>query len=130
MFYSSGTTGRPKGVLREYEAIPLEEAENVVAMMCVLLLGMSEESVYLSPAPLYHAAPLRFTMAAHLIGSTAVVMERFDAAGFLAAVERHSATHTQVVPTMLVRSEARRAAPGPRPVLADQRPARGRSLPG
>ena len=103
MFYSSGTTGRPKGVLREYEAIPLEEAENVVAMMCVLLLGMSEESVYLSPAPLYHAAPLRFTLAAHLIGSTAVVMERFDAAGFLAAVEHHSVTHTQVVPTMLVR---------------------------
>ena len=103
MFYSSGTTGRPKGVLREYEAIPLEEAENVVAMMCVLLLGMSEESVYLSPAPLYHAAPFRFTMGAHVLGATAVVMERFDAAGFLAAVERHSATHTQVVPTMLVR---------------------------
>ena len=103
MLYSSGTTGRPKGVLTAYEPVPVEEAETVVAVMCVLLLGMSDESVYLSPAPLYHGAPLRFTMAAHIIGSTAVVMERFDAAEFLAAVERHSVTHTQVVPTMFVR---------------------------
>ena len=103
MLYSSGTTGRPKGIVSEHEALPLEEAENVVAMMCVLLLAMSEESVYLSPAPLYHAAPLRFTMAGHVLGSTAVVMERFDAGEFLALVERHSVTHTQVVPTMLVR---------------------------
>ena len=103
MLYSSGTTGRPKGVLTAYEPVPIEQAESVVAMMCVLLLGMSDESVYLSPAPLYHGAPLRFTMAAHIIGSTAVVMERFDAAEFLAAVERFSVTHTQVVPTMFVR---------------------------
>ena len=103
MLYSSGTTGRPKGVLTAYEPVPVEEAESIVAVMCVLLLGMSDESVYLSPAPLYHGAPLRFTMAAQIIGSTAVVMERFDAAEFLAAVERHSVTHTQVVPTMFVR---------------------------
>ena len=103
MLYSSGTTGRPKGVLSAYEAIPIEEAESVVAMMCVMLLAMSDESVYLSPAPLYHAAPLRFTMANHAIGSTAVIMERFDAVQFLAAVERYSVTHTQMVPTMFVR---------------------------
>ena len=103
MLYSSGTTGRPKGVLTAHEPVPIEQAESVVAMMCVLLLGMSDESVYLSPAPLYHGAPLRFTMAAQIIGSTAVVMERFDAAEFLAAVERFSVTHTQVVPTMFVR---------------------------
>ena len=103
MLYSSGTTGRPKGVLSAHEAVPIEEAESVVAMMCVLLLAMSDESVYLSPAPMYHGAPLRFTMAAQVIGSTAVVMERFDAAQFLAAVERYSVTHTQVVPTMFVR---------------------------
>ena len=103
MLYSSGTTGRPKGVLTAYEPVPVEEAESIVAVMCVLLLGMSDESVYLSPAPLYHGAPLRFTMAAQIIGSTAVIMERFDAAEFLAAVERHSVTHTQVVPTMFVR---------------------------
>ena len=103
MLYSSGTTGRPKGVLSAYEAVPIEEAESVVAMMCVLLLAMSDESVYLSPAPMYHGAPLRFTMAAHIIGATTVMMERFDAAEFLTAVERYSVTHTQVVPTMFVR---------------------------
>ncbi len=103
MLYSSGTTGRPKGVLSAYEPVPIEEAESVVAMMCVLLIAMSDQSVYLSPAPLYHGAPLRFTMANHIIGSTAVIMERFDAEQFLAAIERYSVTHTQVVPTMFVR---------------------------
>ena len=103
MLYSSGTTGRPKGVLAAYEPVPIEEAESRVAVMCVLLIAMSDESVYLSPAPLYHGAPLRFTMANHVIGSTAVIMERFDAEQFLAAIERYSVTHTQVVPTMFVR---------------------------
>ena len=103
MLYSSGTTGRPKGVLTAYEPVPLEEAQSAVAVVCALLLRMSHKSVYLSPAPLYHGAPLRFTIAAHILGSTAVVMERFDAAEFLAAVERYSVTHTQVVPTMFVR---------------------------
>ena len=103
MLYSSGTTGRPKGVLAAHEPVPIEEAESVVAAMCVLLIAMSDESVYLSPAPLYHGAPLRFTLANHVIGSTAVIMERFDAEQFLAAIERYSVTHTQVVPTMFVR---------------------------
>ena len=103
MLYSSGTTGRPKGVRREHEAAALESEESVVALMCALLLGMSDQSVYLTPAPLYHAAPLRFTMAAHILGATTVVMENFDAAPLLAAVERYSVTHTQVVPTMLLR---------------------------
>ena len=114
MLYSSGTTGRPKGVLSAYDAVPIEEAESIVALMCVLLLAMSDESVYLSPAPMYHGAPLRFTMAAQVIGATAVVMERFDAEEFLAAIERYSVTHTQMVPTMFVRmlklSDERRLA--------------------
>jgi acyl-CoA synthetase (AMP-forming)/AMP-acid ligase II len=90
-------------VLSAYDAVPIEEAESIVAVMLVLLLGMSDESVYLSPAPMYHGAPLRFTMAAQTIGATAVLMERFDAEQFLAAVERYSVTNTQVVPTMFVR---------------------------
>ena len=103
MLYSSGTTGQPKGVLTQHDPKPLEETESLVRAMCQLLLAMTAESVYLSPAPLYHGAPLRFTMAVHSLGATAVVMERFDAVDFLAAVERHSVTHTQMVPTMFVR---------------------------
>ena len=103
MLYSSGTTGRPKGVLTSHTPQSLSESQPPVATLCSLLLGMSAESVYLSPAPLYHAAPLRFVMAAQALGATLVVMERFDPAEFLAAIERYSVTHTQVVPTMFVR---------------------------
>ncbi len=103
MLYSSGTTGRPKGVLIAREVVTVEEEGSPLAEVCVLLLGMSEESVYLTPAPLYHAAPLRFTKAIHSLGATAVVMERFDAEQFLATVEHYKVTHTQVVPTMFMR---------------------------
>ena len=103
MLYSSGTTGRPKGVVPQHRKAPLEEAASTVSAMLVALFGVTPESVYLSPAPLYHAAPLRFSMAVQMIGGTVVVMERFDAARFLSCVETHSVTHTQVVPTMFVR---------------------------
>ncbi len=103
MLYSSGTTGRPKGVVPQRQDLPLDTAGSTVAAMLMLLFGTTPETVYLSPAPLYHAAPLRFCMAVHMIGGTTVVMERFDAAEFLACVEAHSVTHTQVVPTMFVR---------------------------
>jgi long-chain acyl-CoA synthetase len=65
--------------------------------------GLDDTAVYLSPAPLYHAAPLRFCMTAHRYGATGVVMDRFDAETALELVERHRVTHTQMVPTMLVR---------------------------
>jgi len=64
---------------------------------------MDADSVYLSPAPLYHAAPLLFTSVAAVVGATAIIMERFDAEDFLRLVERHRVTHTQLVPTMFVR---------------------------
>ena len=67
------------------------------------LFGFDDDSVYLSPAPLYHAAPLRFTMAMHQLGGTVVVMEHFDAEQCLALIERYRVTHTQCVPTMFVR---------------------------
>jgi acyl-CoA synthetase (AMP-forming)/AMP-acid ligase II len=67
------------------------------------MIGMSSESVYLSPAPLYHAAPLRFTMAAAALGGTAVIMEKFEPEACLALIEAHKVTHTQLVPTMFVR---------------------------
>ena len=102
MLYSSGTTGRPKGV-----KIPLTgnaaDAPTGVASLGMLLYSFSAEMTYLSPAPLYHAAPLRFCMAVHQIGGTLVVMEHFDPVEYLRLIEQHKATHTQVVPTMFVR---------------------------
>ncbi len=103
MLYSSGTTGRPKGVLQPFEQRPLETSAMAVAELLKALYGATSESVYLSPAPLYHAAPLRFCMAMHTIGSTVVVMEHFDAEQYLQLVEKFRITHSQVVPTMFVR---------------------------
>ena len=102
MLYSSGTTGRPKGVFVPPE-FPEIDAPGPLVNICAKLYGMDAQSVYLSPAPLYHAAPLRFSMTAMRLGGTCVVMEHFDAEDFLRQVERHKVTHTQLVPTMFVR---------------------------
>ncbi len=102
MLYSSGTTGRPKGVTRTLGTDGLDVADGVTRMS-QLLFGFTDATVYLSPAPLYHAAPLRFCRAVHRVGGTVVVMEHFDAATYLDVVAEHRVTHTQVVPTMLVR---------------------------
>lgn len=103
MLYSSGTTGRPKGVAREFTRVPLEAPGAAVSGLLSMLFGFVKESSYLSPAPLYHAAPLRFCLSAHMIGGTVVVMEHFDAEQYLALLERYRLTHSQVVPTMFVR---------------------------
>jgi long-chain acyl-CoA synthetase len=101
MLYSSGTTGQPKGVFvpPRFDTI---DAVTPLVRICQLL-GFDEHTVYLSPAPLYHAAPLRFSMTAQRLGGTAIVMEHFDAEEFLRLVEIHQVTHTQLVPTMFVR---------------------------
>ena len=101
MLYSSGTTGRPKGVKRPLTGQPPGE-DFRIRRVC-LAMGYDERTVYLSPAPLYHAAPLGFTMAVHRLGGTVIVMPRFDAARTLELVARHRVTHTQFVPTMVVR---------------------------
>ena len=103
MLYSSGTTGRPKGVMPAFEPEPLEERVTGVAGMLGLLFGMDATKIYLSPAPLYHAAPLRFCMSTLAIGATLVVMERFDAELYLKYIDQYDVTHSQVVPTMFVR---------------------------
>src|SRR5262249_57857896 len=72
-------------------------------VLCVDMCGMAPDTVYLSPAPLYHAAPLRFTLMSGFLGGTAVIMEAFDAEEFLQLVERHRVTLAQLVPTMFVR---------------------------
>jgi acyl-CoA synthetase (AMP-forming)/AMP-acid ligase II len=112
LLYSSGTTGRPKGVK---VPLPLSEMGSGSTLLGVTgaLYGFTPDMVYLSPAPLYHAAPLRFSMTVMRFGGTVIVMEHFDPAEFLALVERYRVTHTQVVPTMFVRmlklAEAERA---------------------
>src|SRR5688572_8504621 len=103
MLYSSGTTGRPKGVKIALPGTALGDAPDSVTALGQLLFGASEDTMYLSPAPLYHAAPLRFCRAVHRIGGTIVVMEHFDPEQYLQLVERHEVTFTQVVPTMFIR---------------------------
>src|SRR4051794_18174220 len=102
MLYSSGTTGRPKGVLR---ALPTEMPWENDARLAGLgtLYKYREAMVYLSPAPMYHAAPLAFSVSTQRFGGTVVIMERFDPADALRQIERHHVTHSQWVPTMFVR---------------------------
>jgi acyl-CoA synthetase (AMP-forming)/AMP-acid ligase II len=104
MGYSSGTTGRPKGIVGRLPGKPVDDPDTALASrLAVFLLGMTRDSVYLCPAPLYHAAPLMWTAGMHELGATAVIMEDFDAVEFLGVIERERVTHVQVVPTMLVR---------------------------
>jgi long-chain acyl-CoA synthetase len=102
MLYSSGTTGRPKGV-----KVPLPEdpaiAQSNTLVMVAMAFGISADSIYLTPAPLYHAAPLRWSMTVQRMGGTIVLMQHFDAEGVLAAIERYGITSGQFVPTHFVR---------------------------
>jgi long-chain acyl-CoA synthetase len=102
MLYSSGTTGQPKGILRELPEIspsdPLPVMEFVRAMF-----GFRPGMIYLNPAPLYHSAPQASVSASLRLGATVVVMEHFDAEQWLALVERYRVTHCQMVPVMFNR---------------------------
>lgn len=104
MLYSSGTTGQPKGVRKPLPGVPLGTPKvDVILGVGQMLYDFDDTMVLLSPGPLYHAAPLWFSTAVTRTGGTVIVMERFDAEGFLALVERHRVTHALVVPTMFVR---------------------------
>ena len=102
MNYSSGTTGRPKGIQRPLTGKTFSEPSALDALVGSLY-GIGPDATYLSPAPLYHSAPLAFTAATHSLGGTNVIMEHFDPAEALALIERHQITHSQWVPTMFVR---------------------------
>jgi long-chain acyl-CoA synthetase len=102
MLYSSGTTGRPKGILRPLPEQPPSQplpVYNFIANLWRFREGM----IYLSPAPLYHAAPHVGVNLTIRMGGTAIIMEHFDPAQFLQLIEQHRVTHTQLVPTMFSR---------------------------
>jgi long-chain acyl-CoA synthetase len=99
--YSSGTTGRPKGIKRALPHVPPSESPGMMAALVGFWLD--PDAVYLSPAPLYHTAPSVWSMQIQGAGITTVVMERFDAEGCLDAIQRHRVTHGQFVPAMFTR---------------------------
>lgn len=103
MLYSSGTTGKPKGIEPHLPDRQVHEPGDTMTALASTRWGFHEHTVYLSPAPLYHAAPLRTCAAVHALGGTVVVMDRFDAETALALIETHRVTHSQWVPTMFVR---------------------------
>ncbi len=102
MLYSSGTTGHPKGIRRPLTGDPFGTSATLVPMLD-RIMGFVEGSIYLSPAPLYHSAPLVWSMTVQRMGGTVVLMEHFDPEECLALIERYRVTHAQFVPTMFVR---------------------------
>ena len=105
MLYSSGTTGRPKGIRPAPPEDPDPQAVVPLLGLAVMGAGMPTDGsmVYLSPAPLYHAAPIGWASAVHRLGGTVVVMEKFDPESALKAIEKYKVTDSQWVPTHFVR---------------------------
>ena len=102
MLYSSGTTGRPKGIRPALPEGSLDQS-NPLTEFGRSMFAMDGDTVFLSPAPLYHSAPLRWCMTIQKLGGTVIVMEKFDAEGALRLIERHRVTHAQFVPTHFIR---------------------------
>ncbi len=105
MLYSSGTTGRPKGVRKPLPRKVFGDPTSVPSQIAVSLTEGDGRpgAVYLCPAPLYHSAPLVGSMSWHRVGATVVVMEKFDPRACLELIERYRVTDAQFVPTMFVR---------------------------
>jgi len=103
MLYSSGTTGMPKGVLPALpDNLPVDALSPQMQGL-MLLFGFDENTVYLSPAPLYHAAPLAYNLFTMYAGGTSIIMDAFDAEVSLSLIERYRVTLSQWVPIMFTR---------------------------
>jgi len=102
MMYSSGTTGHPKGILGVVEGVSLDDLHPVLESMAQAF-GISQDTTYLSPGPLYHAAPLGWCDMVLNKGGTVVVMEKFDAEKALSQIEQYKVSHSQWVPIMFIR---------------------------
>ena len=103
LLYSSGTTGQPKGILKPLRPSSERDQPDPEVLGTARNMGINERTVYLSPAPLYHAAPLRYVLRVLDLGGQAIIMRRFDAEEALASIERWQVTHSQWVPTMFSR---------------------------
>jgi len=102
MLYSSGTTGRPKGILRPLPENPPSKPLPLFEFL-TKLWRYREDMMYLSPAPLYHSAPQAAVSLTIRIGGTVVIMEKFDPMDYLSLIERYKISHSQLVPTMFSR---------------------------
>lgn len=103
MLYSSGTTGRPKGIKPALPDRQIQDSGDQMTVMNQTVWGVTDSDVYLSPAPLYHAAPLRTCASVQALGGTVVVMNRFNEEKALEYIEKYRVTYSQWVPTMFVR---------------------------
>lgn len=104
MLYSSGTTGRPKGIKLPLADVPFGTPSAVYHLLMALYVKDPEAELrYLSPAPLYHAAPLRYCMAFFRAGATIVVMDKYDPEQALSLIEKYQINYSQWVPTMFIR---------------------------
>ncbi|MFG1923416.1 AMP-binding protein [Cryptosporangium sp. NPDC048952] len=103
MLYSSGTTGRPKGIVHGPVDFGRAFGDITGDMLWTNRYDMGPGTVSLTSGPLYHAAPLVSSMATHRYGGLVVLLPRFDALEALKAIDRYRVTHAQIVPTMFVR---------------------------
>ncbi|MDM7956646.1 MAG: acyl-CoA synthetase [Blastomonas sp.] len=102
MVYSSGTTGRPKGVRLPLTGGPATEPHMLAARQ-QMRYGVGKDTVFLSPAPLYHTAPLAFSTSVQRLGGTVIIPDKFTPEGTLQAIAQHRVTFAQMVPTMFIR---------------------------